>query len=127
EKMQRNDMQEYLDINGLKNEMITWKYPLHFIDFETIKPAIPFHKGESPYHDIAFQFSHHVMYENGEIEHVGQYINTQIGKNPNLDFIRALKNELDNDQGTIFRYAAHENTYLNKIYQQLLFMNDIPE
>lgn len=127
EKMQRNDMQEYIDIDGLKSEYEKWKFPLHFIDFETIKPAIPFHKDEPPYYDIAFQFSHHIMYENGKVDHKGQYINTHIGKNPNLDFLRALKSELDKDQGTIFRYAAHENTYLNKIHQQLLLLNDLQD
>jgi hypothetical protein len=30
-----------------------------------------------------------------------------------------LKNELNQDGGSIFRYAAHDNTYLNFIYQQL--------
>ncbi|HEX4046082.1 MAG TPA: DUF2779 domain-containing protein [Gammaproteobacteria bacterium] len=120
EKMTNSDTSEYLDKDGLKNAMAKWHYPLHFIDFETVKPAIPFHKGEHPYHDIAFQFSHHVLDEAGRVEHVGQYLNTQIGKNPNLDFIRALKQQLDKDQGTIFRYATHENTYLNKIYQQIL-------
>lgn len=124
EKMQNNDMSEYIDIDGLKAEMNSWKYPLHFIDFETIKPAIPFHEGEHPYHDIAFQFSHHVMDKAGNVEHKGQYINTQIGKNPNLDFIRALKQELDKDEGSIFRYATHENTYLNKIYQQIISSQD---
>lgn len=120
EKMQNNDTSEYIDKEELKTVMSKWNYPLHFIDFETIKPAIPFHQGEHPYHDIAFQFSHHIMYENGRVEHAGQFINTHIGKNPNIDFIRALKNQLDKDHGTIFRYATHENTYLNKIYQQIV-------
>jgi len=120
EKMTNNDTSEYIDKDGLKYAIEKWQYPLHFIDFETVKPAIPFHKGEHPYHDIAFQFSHHILYADGRVAHIGQYLNTQIGKNPNLDFIRALKQQLDKDQGTIFRYATHENTYLNKIYQQVL-------
>lgn len=127
EKMQRNDTQAYFDVAGIKNAIQQWQFPLHFIDFETIKPAIPFYKGERPYHDIAFQFSHHIMYEDGKVKHAGQYINTQIGKNPNIDFIRKLKDELDKDEGTIFRYAAHENTYLNKIYQQLMPLNHLSD
>jgi hypothetical protein len=42
EKMQNNDTAEYIDVSALKNEIASWNYPLHFIDFETIKPAIPF-------------------------------------------------------------------------------------
>lgn len=99
--------------------MDSWIYPLHFIDFETSKVAIPFNKGRRPYEDYAFQFSHHVMYENRVIEHKGEYINANRGEFPNYEFLRYLKKELETDRGTIFRYAAHENTILNCIYEQL--------
>jgi hypothetical protein len=33
--------------------------------------------------------------------------------------VRRLKKELESDEGTIFRYAAHENSILNSIYRQL--------
>ena len=49
----------YLDTDGYKNEMATWTYPLHFIDFETSAVALPFYKGQRPYEQTAFQFSHH--------------------------------------------------------------------
>jgi len=38
---------------------------------------------------------------------------------PNFDFVRALKAALEKDNGTIFRYAPHENTVLNHIARQL--------
>ncbi|NLI93026.1 MAG: DUF2779 domain-containing protein [Peptococcaceae bacterium] len=118
-KTQTNDLTCWLDRANLSAEMQKWVYPLHFIDFETAMAAIPFYKGRHPYEGIAFQFSHHVVYADGRIEHHGQYLNTQPGVFPNYDFIRTLKKELELDQGSIFRYAAHENTYLNLIYQQL--------
>jgi hypothetical protein len=119
-KVKNNDKNIWIDKENLAREMSTWTYPLHFIDFETSKVAISFNKGRYPYEDIAFQFSHHIVYENGLIEHKGQYLNTKKGCFPNYDFIRALKKELENDQGSIFRYAAHENTILNAIYKQLI-------
>jgi hypothetical protein len=33
------------------------KYPLYFIDFETVNPAIPRFKGMRPYRQIPFQWS----------------------------------------------------------------------
>jgi hypothetical protein len=81
--------------------------------------AIPFNKGRRPYEGIAFQFSHHIVYEDGKIEHKGEYINTERGIFPNYEFVRQLKAQLDKDQGTIFKYSNHENTYLNMIYVQL--------
>ena len=113
----------YLDTDGLNDEMATWTYPLHFIDFETSAVALPFYKGQRPYEQTAFQFSHHKveMTSDGEytVTHASQYINTEKGFFPNFEFVRALKTALEGDNGTIFRYSHHENTILNKIKGQL--------
>ena len=117
-KSQRKD--EAFELRGaLKDEIASWVYPLHFIDFETMSPAIPMHHGCHPYEVLAFQFSHHVMQEDGTVEHVGEYIEPKRGAFPNFDFVRALKAELEGDEGTIFRYAPHENTVLCGIRRQL--------
>jgi hypothetical protein len=119
EKATNSDQSHYIDINGLQSEMSKWKYPLHFIDFETTSVAIPFNLGRSPYEQVAFQFSHHIVYENGNIEHSSEWINMERGLFPNFQFVRELKNVLEKDQGSIFRYANHENSILNAIYKQL--------
>jgi hypothetical protein len=110
----------YIDIEGLKDEINSWNYPLHFIDFETSAVPLPFNAGRKPYEQIAFQFSVHTYYEDGKIEHAQQYLNNTKGVFPNFDFIRALRDSLNNDNGTIFRYSNHENTIVNAIYLQLL-------
>jgi hypothetical protein len=43
---------------------------------------------------------------------------------PNFDFVRHLKQDLEKDNGSIFRYATHENTILNAISKQLLESNE---
>lgn len=118
QKYQRQDNQPFIHPK-LKDVMSKWVFPLHFIDFETCAVAIPFHKGHSPYEQIAFQFSHHILYEDGKIEHKSEFIETRPGVFPNYDFVRALKKELGQDSGTIFRFHNHENTILNAIYEQL--------
>ncbi len=119
QKVQDNDGIFWIDKENLKNEIKSWTYPLHFIDFETAMSAIPFNRGIFPYEGIAFQFSHHIVYKDGRVEHKGEYINAEPGYFPNYDFIRALKNELSQDSGSIFRYATHENTYLRMIRHQI--------
>ncbi len=114
----------YLDTDGLKREMDKWTFPLHFIDFETTSVALPFTKGRRPYEGVAFQFSHHIYHEDGRIEHAGEFLNTERGLFPNVEFTRALKMSLEKDQGTIFRYADHENSYLNLIHRQLEELTD---
>lgn len=119
EKYQNNDNSIWLDTANLEAEIDSWVYPLHFIDFETTMVAIPFNAGRRPYEGIAFQFSHHIVREDGTVEHYGEYLNAERGVFPNYDFLRALKSQLENDRGSIFRYSNHENTFLNTIYDQL--------
>lgn len=120
EKARNSDFTIHVEKDGLKDEMKNWTFPLHFIDFETSTVALPFTSGRSPYEQVAFQFSHHIYHENGTIEHKTEFICNQAGEFPNFKFARALKNALNNDNGTIFRFAAHENSILNAIINQLL-------
>jgi hypothetical protein len=119
EKVKNNDSEVWIDRDGLRQAMDKFVFPLHFIDFETTMVAIPFNKGRHPYEGIAFQFSHHMVHEDGRVEHRGEYLNVEAGVFPNYDFVRALKKELEKDEGSIFRYSHHENTFLNHIKAQL--------
>lgn len=102
-----------------KNEMKNWKYPYHMIDFETAMAALPFHDGMKPYEAVAFQFSHHTMEADGTVKHVGEFICAEPGDFPNYKFARALKKELENDNGTTFMWSHHENTILTTIAKQI--------
>jgi hypothetical protein len=119
EKSTEKDDSIYLEKEGLKVEMANWKFPLHFIDFETSTVALPFTAGRKPYEQVAFQFSHHIYYEDGTIKHKSEFISNTSGEFPNFIFARALRDALKNDNGTVFRFATHENSILNAILVQL--------
>ncbi len=116
----------YFGADGYRAARSPWRYPLHFIDFETSQVALPFHQGRRPYETIAFQFSHHVMHQDGRVEHRSQWLGADPGVDPNTGFVRALREVLRHDHGTVFRWAAHENTVLNHIREQLLDASDAP-
>ena len=115
----RGHKEEFIDLAAIRDQIKSWTYPLHFIDFETSMVAIPFNKGKRPYEQIAFQFSHHIMEKDGSIRHAGEYINAIPGAFPNFEFVAELKAQLEKDNGTIFRYSNHENTVLCQIHDQL--------
>jgi hypothetical protein len=119
EMVKNGQTKPFIDRQGLASVMSAWKYPFHLIDFETSMVAVPFNK-RRPYEQIAFQFSHHIMHADGRVVHQSEYINMNRGHFPNFDFVRALKAALEADSGTIFRYAAHENTVLRQIHEQIL-------
>ncbi len=117
----------FLDAYGLGKAMESWRYPLHFIDFETSVAPIPFFAGRRPYQTTAFQFSHHVMHEDGRVEHKDQFLDSTPGECPNIKFLRALREALSGDKGTIFRWADHENSVLLQLRRQLMEDPEPPE
>lgn len=117
--LQEKNNGKYINKKNISHEIRSWKYPLHFIDFETSRVAVPFNSGRKPYEQIAFQFSHHIVREDGTVEHKGQYINDIRGEFPNFEFLRNLKEQLHEDDGTILRYSNHENSVLCDIIKQL--------
>ena len=114
----------HLDIKGLRSEMDVFKYPLNLIDFETTSPAIPFFKDYKPYQGLCFQFSHHLLHEDGVVEHKSEYLGLGQGINPSFQFIEELYDSLIKNEGDIFMYSHHENTYLN--YMIVLLSKESP-
>ena len=103
----------------LKAEMDSWAFPLNFIDFEASVVALPFYKGQSPYEKVVFQFSHHIYHEDGRMEHANDYINVNPGEFPNFEFVRHLKQALDQNSGAVFQFSSYENSTLNQVKAQL--------
>ena len=113
-----NNMKNDLIENGLKDEINSWDFPFHFIDFETCTVPLPFHKNEYPYSTIAFQFSIHTMDAMGHIEH-REWIAKEKSIDPSFEFVQKIKSILEKDNGSIFMYASHENTVLQSIKKRM--------
>ena len=110
----------HLDLIGLRSEIAQYRWPLHLIDFETTAPALPFFVGYSPYEGLPFQFSHHILHRDGRVEHAHEYLGPGQGDDPTFEFIRQLHAALSTDNGSVFMYSHHENTYLRYARRQLL-------
>ena len=117
----------FFDHDYMAQEMDSWRYPLHFIDFETAAVALPFHAGMRPYENVAFQFSHHVLEQDGSLRHADEFLLAEAGEFPNYEFARALRHALSGDTGSVFMWANHENTILTHIIEQLKNREDAPE
>ena len=92
---QRIDIQSYerqsmhVDRAGIADFLISLEYPLYYLDYETIFPAIPLFDNSSPYQQVPFQFSLHIQHnKGGKLTHI-EFLH--IGKSdPRLDFVNAL-------------------------------------
>jgi predicted RecB family nuclease len=86
----------------LKGEFESLKYPLYFMDFETVNPAIPRFVGMHPYDHIPFQFSVHVQQEPGAAPNHFEFLAMDNG-DPRPAFISSLCEALG-ERGSIVVY-----------------------
>jgi hypothetical protein len=60
----------FIDKGTISKEMKSWSWPIYFLDFETVNPAIPIFDGTHPYEQVPFQFSCHVLEDReAELQH----------------------------------------------------------
>ena len=108
-----SNRQEFIS-DQLKAELNDVAYPVHFLDFETIGVAIPRYAGTRPYQTIPFQWSDHILYENGNLDHREYLCNED--KDPREEFTQTLLDALGT-KGSIFIYTTYETGILNSLIE----------
>jgi predicted RecB family nuclease len=74
---------------ALVAELEALRYPLYFMDFETVFPALPLFAGLRPYDQLPFQWSVHVLRKPGAALEHHEFLATDTN-DPRLDFISSL-------------------------------------
>ena len=93
-------------LNGLK-------YPIYYLDFETINPAIPKFDGMKPYQRIPFQFSLHIQREEGgEIEHISFLADGT--DDPRPKFMQELRDNLGEEGSVLVYNQSFEKGVMNE-------------
>ena len=64
-----NDGNPLVDKSEIQAFLAQLKYPLHFLDYETFLSAVPIVDGYRPQEQLPFQFSVHVLHEDGRLDH----------------------------------------------------------
>jgi len=91
-------------------------YPLYFLDFETINPAIPPFDGTRPYRQIPFQYSlHRKATPSADLEHSGFL--AEAGIDPRLPLIVSMLSDLERP-GAIVVYSSFEAGRIKDLAQQ---------
>jgi hypothetical protein len=104
----------YLDAAAIRQFLAGLRYPLSFLDFETIMPAVPMFDGCHPYAQVPFQFSLHArVSKNGELTH-REHLAEGSG-DPRPGFLEALQISLE-PEGSIIAYnSAFETSRLREL------------
>ena len=79
----------HIDVGEIRNFTNGLNYPLYFLDFETIGPAVPKYNKSRPYQQLVFQYSLHIQENSSsELEH-RQYLADPF-QDPRIGFIEQL-------------------------------------
>ena len=79
----------YINREGIQSAIANWVFPLTFLDFETINPAIPRYQGCGSYHHVPFQFSVHQWADNHSDLHHIEFLHDN-ASDPRITLIPAL-------------------------------------
>ncbi|MBK8048718.1 MAG: DUF2779 domain-containing protein [Anaerolineales bacterium] len=105
--------QARIDAPAIRARLRTLAYPIYFFDFETDGPAIPRHAGLHPYQAFPFQYSCHILHEDGSLAHV-EYLHMDEA-DPRRPLITALLKDLGQSGSVVVYYAAFERTILLRL------------
>jgi hypothetical protein len=99
---------------ALQDELAGLNFPLYFMDFESLNPAIPCFEGTWPYHQIPFQWSVHRRLEPGSALDHFEFLATDSG-DPRRNFIRSLCGTLGQHGHIIVYNASFESRRLSQL------------
>ena len=87
-------------------------WPVHFLDFETMMPALPLYTGTRPYQQVPFQWSDHVLHADGSVVH-HEFLHAEAG-DPRRAFAASLLRTLGR-QGSVVVYSPFEGARLREL------------
>ena len=94
--------QPHVDQKALGTFLDGVKYPVYYLDYESVQSAIPLYEGTRPYQQVPFQFSLHVQEQkDGPLTHVG-FLHKQTD-DPRRAFAEALVTTCG-DEGSVIVY-----------------------
>ena len=100
--------------DALNTYLAEMKYPLYFLDFETIDDAIPCVNGYHPHQPRIFQYSLHIQKDKDDKDLVHkEYLQERLYDNTE-EIINRLVEDLG-ESGSIVVYSSFEKTQLSKL------------
>ena len=111
--LELNDKGPEINKEAIANLLNSLKYPLYFIDYESYSVPIPEIEGTHPYQQLPFQYSLHIIDEDGNCEH-----KEFLAEPDDDDFIRhfaeSMVNDLSEDGSVIVYNKVFEESQVNK-------------
>lgn len=108
-----DNLAPFVNKDELFSFLKVFHYPLYFFDFETFQQAIPTVENSSPYQQIPFQYSLHIMKEDGSLGH-REHLASNYDE-PRLDLIKQMINDLGKSGSIVAYHASFEQGRIQEL------------
>lgn len=98
-------------IHTVLNDLI---FPLQFFDYEGYSSAIPLFDGFGAYEQVPFQYSLHVLHEDGTIDHK-EFLITEPSSDLTSPLIERMKKDIDPKGTVVSWYKSYESQRNDKL------------
>jgi hypothetical protein len=120
-----------IDKTAIKELLSELEYPLYFLDYETVSSALPMFVGCTPFQQIPFQYSLHVLRSpDAELEHY-EYLARDNTNAPMKELLASLKDHAGHTGSVIVWYKVFEtgrNSEMARMYPEYSqFLENINE
>ena len=105
-----NDESTYIDKPGVAEMLGKLEYPIYFLDFESVSLAVPKFDGNHPWEKLPFQYSLHVMEEDGDVRHL-EYLH-EAASDPSEEVAQRLVNDIGETGSVVVYHATMERGIL---------------
>jgi len=110
----------FVNSQRIKEFLKTLKFPLYFLDYETLSSVVPYFDGLGPYKQLPFQYSLHVLDKpNGDAKHF-EYLHTE-NSNPIKPLTKTLKSQIGTEGTVLVWFEGFEkscNELMGKIHPE---------
>ena len=110
--------QPHIDRPALAAFLGQLEYPVSYLDFETIATAIPLFDGASPYQQIPFQYSLHIVRQPGAAPEHHSFL-AEGTADPRPEFIWKLRSDLPTTGSVVTYNASFETSRLKECCELL--------
>ena len=116
------DNRVLIDLQGIQQLLSELQYPIHFLDFETVNPAIPQFEGLKPYESYPFQYSCHILHADGSEDWL-DFLHTET-TDPRELLANALVNHLHPTGSVVAYSASFEKGVMQRLADRFPYLAD---
>ncbi|WP_458454639.1 DUF2779 domain-containing protein [Methanobrevibacter sp.] len=117
-----HDREPKIDVSAINEILDSLKYPLYFIDYETCQYAVPEFEGTKAYQQIPFQYSLHIIQEEGAPLKHKEFLAEVGDENMIRHFAESMINDMPKNGSVIIYNSSFEparNREIAEMYPDL--------